>query len=357
MQDKAIALHDVDLSLGRGAARVHILKGISLDIARGEAVGLVGPSGSGKSTLLMTMAGLERPDSRPDRRRRHRSVRPRRGCARALSRPPDRHRVPVLPPRPDHDGPGERGAAPRARRRGRRLRAGRGRAAGGGLRPSPAPLSGAALGRRAAARRDRPRHRAESGDPGGGRADRQSRRDHRPVDHRPALRPQARPRRDPGPRDPRSQPRPPLRPHGAPALRPGGGRRGLRRRLKDHLSCTAPFPPRRSDGLPPAPACRSCCASPCASCAAACKGFGIFLACIALGVAAIASVSSLSRSLTEGITREGRGSSAATWPSPCSSGRRRGRAGLPGSQGTGRRRSPPCAPWRWPARRARASSS
>ncbi len=63
MSDKAIALEDVDLSLGRGAARVHILKGISLSIGRGEAVGLVGPSGSGKSTLLMTMAGLERPDS------------------------------------------------------------------------------------------------------------------------------------------------------------------------------------------------------------------------------------------------------------------------------------------------------
>ncbi|MBZ6075671.1 ABC transporter ATP-binding protein [Microvirga puerhi] len=63
MQDKAIALQDVDLSLGRGAARVHILKGISLDIGQGEAVGLVGPSGSGKSTLLMTMAGLEQPDS------------------------------------------------------------------------------------------------------------------------------------------------------------------------------------------------------------------------------------------------------------------------------------------------------
>ena len=55
-------MRDVDLSLGRGAARVHILKGIALDIGRGEAVGLVGPSGSGKSTLLMTMAGLERPD-------------------------------------------------------------------------------------------------------------------------------------------------------------------------------------------------------------------------------------------------------------------------------------------------------
>jgi putative ABC transport system ATP-binding protein len=63
MQDKAVALQNVDLSLGRGAARVHILKGISLAIGRGEAVGLVGPSGSGKSTLLMTMAGLERPDS------------------------------------------------------------------------------------------------------------------------------------------------------------------------------------------------------------------------------------------------------------------------------------------------------
>jgi len=63
MTDKAIALENIDLSLGRGPARVHILKGISLEIGRGEAVGLVGPSGSGKSTLLMTMAGLERPDA------------------------------------------------------------------------------------------------------------------------------------------------------------------------------------------------------------------------------------------------------------------------------------------------------
>ncbi|PSC07010.1 ABC transporter ATP-binding protein [Alsobacter soli] len=60
---KAIELENVDLSLGRGAARVHILKGVSLAVDRGEAVGLVGPSGSGKSTLLMVMAGLERPDA------------------------------------------------------------------------------------------------------------------------------------------------------------------------------------------------------------------------------------------------------------------------------------------------------
>ena len=59
----AVELRDLDLSLGAGAARVHILRKVSLTIARGEAVGLVGPSGSGKSTLLMTIAGLERPDS------------------------------------------------------------------------------------------------------------------------------------------------------------------------------------------------------------------------------------------------------------------------------------------------------
>ena len=62
MTETAIEIRDLDLSLGRGAARVHILRNISLVVGRGEAVGLVGPSGSGKSTLLMTMAGLERPD-------------------------------------------------------------------------------------------------------------------------------------------------------------------------------------------------------------------------------------------------------------------------------------------------------
>jgi putative ABC transport system ATP-binding protein len=59
----AIVLSRVNLSLGRGAARVHILHDINLQIRRGEAVGLLGPSGSGKSTLLMVMTGLERPDT------------------------------------------------------------------------------------------------------------------------------------------------------------------------------------------------------------------------------------------------------------------------------------------------------
>src|ERR1700749_125704 len=59
----AIALSGVNLSLGQSAARVHILKDITLNIGSGEAIGLVGPSGSGKSTLLMVMAGLERADT------------------------------------------------------------------------------------------------------------------------------------------------------------------------------------------------------------------------------------------------------------------------------------------------------
>ena len=63
LEPDSIAISNVNLSLGAGAARVHILKDISLRVASGEAIGLIGPSGSGKSTLLMVMAGLERPDS------------------------------------------------------------------------------------------------------------------------------------------------------------------------------------------------------------------------------------------------------------------------------------------------------
>src|SRR4051812_34530447 len=63
LEPDTISIANVNLSLGTGAARVHILKDISLRVAPGEAIGLIGPSGSGKSTLLMVMAGLERPDS------------------------------------------------------------------------------------------------------------------------------------------------------------------------------------------------------------------------------------------------------------------------------------------------------
>ncbi len=47
------------LSLDGNAGKVDILHDISLDVASGETLGLVGPSGSGKSSLLMLMGGLE----------------------------------------------------------------------------------------------------------------------------------------------------------------------------------------------------------------------------------------------------------------------------------------------------------
>jgi putative ABC transport system ATP-binding protein len=60
MPDPVISLEDARLSLDGNAGRVDILKGITLTVAAGETLGLIGPSGSGKSSLLMLMGGLER---------------------------------------------------------------------------------------------------------------------------------------------------------------------------------------------------------------------------------------------------------------------------------------------------------
>jgi putative ABC transport system ATP-binding protein len=56
----AIRARNVTLSLGTGEARVDILKGIDLQILRGESLAILGASGSGKSSLMAVLSGLER---------------------------------------------------------------------------------------------------------------------------------------------------------------------------------------------------------------------------------------------------------------------------------------------------------
>ena len=56
MTETVISLKNAALSLDGNAGRVDILHGITLDVARGETLGLVGPSGSGKSSLLMLIS-------------------------------------------------------------------------------------------------------------------------------------------------------------------------------------------------------------------------------------------------------------------------------------------------------------
>lgn len=60
MDQAVLALKGAKLTLAGNAGPVDILKGIDLEVKRGETLGLIGPSGSGKSSLLMLMGGLER---------------------------------------------------------------------------------------------------------------------------------------------------------------------------------------------------------------------------------------------------------------------------------------------------------
>ncbi|MET9355398.1 ABC transporter ATP-binding protein [Streptomyces sp. NPDC006617] len=58
-----VRVEDVRKSYGRDSAAVHALRGVSLDVPRGELVALKGRSGSGKTTLLNIVGGLDTPDA------------------------------------------------------------------------------------------------------------------------------------------------------------------------------------------------------------------------------------------------------------------------------------------------------
>jgi putative ABC transport system ATP-binding protein len=59
----AVAARDVTRRYGDGATAVDALRGISLDVHRGNLLAVMGPSGSGKSTLMHSLAGLDKPTS------------------------------------------------------------------------------------------------------------------------------------------------------------------------------------------------------------------------------------------------------------------------------------------------------
>ena len=96
--DSVLVLNNIKRSFDQGAARLEVLRGVSLAVRRGELVALVGPSGCGKSTLLHIAGLLEQADSGaiwiggkngatlPDDRRsalRRDSMRSRKACMRS----------------------------------------------------------------------------------------------------------------------------------------------------------------------------------------------------------------------------------------------------------------------------------
>src|SRR5213592_1064174 len=58
-----LVARDLFQSFRMGPRRIEVLRGISMEVERNEAVFLSGASGAGKTTLLYTLAGLERPES------------------------------------------------------------------------------------------------------------------------------------------------------------------------------------------------------------------------------------------------------------------------------------------------------
>ena len=63
MTDWVVDAREVTKVFTMGEVKVHALRGLSIQIAKGEIVSIMGPSGSGKSTLMNIMGCLDRPTS------------------------------------------------------------------------------------------------------------------------------------------------------------------------------------------------------------------------------------------------------------------------------------------------------
>lgn len=61
MSETVIRAENLDLTFKTNDGPVHALKGVSLDIGKGEFVSFIGPSGCGKTTFLRCIAALETP--------------------------------------------------------------------------------------------------------------------------------------------------------------------------------------------------------------------------------------------------------------------------------------------------------
>jgi putative ABC transport system ATP-binding protein len=58
-----VRINGVHKYFTRGSERIDVLKGVQLEIPKGDFLALMGPSGSGKTTLLNLMGGLDKPSS------------------------------------------------------------------------------------------------------------------------------------------------------------------------------------------------------------------------------------------------------------------------------------------------------
>jgi ABC-type dipeptide/oligopeptide/nickel transport system ATPase subunit len=61
MSTPLLEAQDVWLEYRDGTRAAKALRGVSLDLAVGQSLGIMGPSGSGKSSLLLVLAGLRAP--------------------------------------------------------------------------------------------------------------------------------------------------------------------------------------------------------------------------------------------------------------------------------------------------------